>query len=105
MPVQNFFMEKKGDPLIFARSVYSGVFGIVDYESVIRFLKFKWRIQGSGFRKENVCPGMFRVTDYEFLITFRIENDGFNIAVTKMKNRDNIGENINLGGFRVFRAG
>ena len=62
-------------------NVYWGVIAVADYESVIRFSKFKMAYSRS-------------------LIRFKIQNGGFNMVVTEIKNHDNIGENINLGDCR-----
>ena len=51
---------------------------------------------------ENVYSVVFGVAVYQPLIRFKIQNGEFKMAATGIKNRDNIDENINLGGFRRY---
>ena len=53
---------------------------------------------------ENI-RGVFGIAVYESLFRFDVQDGGFKMAAAKMKDRDNFGEILNFGGFRVSRAG
>ena len=85
------------------KNVYLGIFGVADYDSVIRFSKFKmayWRLWPSKWKTAIILVKMyirrfFGVADYESVIRF----SKFKMAAAEKKNCDNIRWNYTFGWF------